>query len=156
MRALPHGPSILALVTATVLAFGTVPARAAGATPKEIVVEFFELAFVKRKPIEAAMKYISPTQYTQHNPNGEDGREAFIKGFAAFVEKSNYRCHIKRAIAEGPLVAVHNHCQENPADPADRGSAVVDIFRVEGGKIVQHWDVEQAVPATSKNRNTMF
>ena len=156
MPVLLHSPSVLALVTASALVLGAAPAHAAGDTPKEIVVAFFDLAFVKRKPTEAAMKYISPTQYTQHNPNGEDGREAFIKGFAAFVEKSNYRCSIKRVIAEGPLVAVHNHCQENPADPADRGSAVVDIFRVEAGKIVQHWDVDQAVPATSKNRNSMF
>ncbi len=41
-------------------------------------------------------------------------------------------------------------------DANDRGSAVVDIFRVDKGLIVEHWDVEQAVPAQPKNRNTMF
>jgi predicted SnoaL-like aldol condensation-catalyzing enzyme len=51
---------------------------------------------------------------------------------------------------------VHNHCKENPADASDRGSAVMDIFRVNKGLIVEHWDVEQAVPAEPKNRNTMF
>ena len=111
---------------------------------------------MQRKPVEAAKKYISADQYIQHNPSGSDGRAAFIGGFAAYVEKTNFRCDIKRVIAEGNLVVVHNHCKENPADANDRGSAVMDIFRVEKGLIVEHWDVEQAVPAQAKNRNTMF
>lgn len=129
---------------------------AAEQTPKQIVTAFFDLAFVQRKPVEAAKKYISADQYIQHNPSGSDGRAAFIGGFAAYVEKTNFRCDIKRVIAEGNLVVVHNHCKENPADANDRGSAVMDIFRVEKGLIVEHWDVEQAVPAQAKNRNTMF
>ena len=128
---------------------------AAGQTPKQIVTAFFDLAFVQRKPVEAARKYISADQYIQHNPGGVDGRSAFIEGFAAYVEKTNFRCDIKRVIAEGNLV-VHNHCKENPTDPSDRSSAVIDIFRVEKGLIVEHWDVEQAVPAQPKNSNTMF
>lgn len=128
----------------------------AGQTPKHIVTEFFDLAFVQRKPVEAARKYISADQYIQHNPGGADGRAAFIEGFAAYVEKTHFRCEIKRVIAEGNLVVVHNHCKENPADANDRGSAVMDIFRVEKGLIVEHWDVEQAVPERAKNRNTMF
>lgn len=129
---------------------------AAGQTPKQIVTAFFDLAFVQRKPVEAALKYISADQYIQHNPAGADGRAAFIGGFAAYVETTNFRCDIKRVIAEGNLVVVHNHCKENPAEASDRGSAVVDIFRVEKGRIVEHWDVEQSVPAQSKNSNTMF
>ena len=129
---------------------------AAEQSPKQIVTAFFDLAFVQRKPVEAANKYISADHYIQHNPGGSDGRAAFIGGFAAYVEKTNFRCDIKRVIAEGNLVVVHNHCKETPADASDRGSAVVDIFRVEKGLIVEHWDVEQAVPAQAKNRNTMF
>jgi predicted SnoaL-like aldol condensation-catalyzing enzyme len=52
--------------------------------------------------------------------------------------------------------AIHNHCVDNPADPKDRGTAYVDIFRVQGGKIVAHWDVGQPVPEKSANNNTMF
>ena len=128
----------------------------AAATPKQVVTEFFELAFVQRKPTEAALKFISADKYIQHNPNGSDGRAAFISGFAAYVEKSKFRCEIKRVMAEGDLVMVHNHCKEDPSSKSDLGSAVVDIFRVENGKIVEHWDVEQRVPAKAKNNNTMF
>jgi predicted SnoaL-like aldol condensation-catalyzing enzyme len=133
-----------------------VTATANAATPKEIVTAFVDLAFVQGKAVEAAQRYIAADKYIQHNPQSPDGREAFIKGFAAFVEKSGLRCQIKRVIADGDLVAVHSHCKEKPASSKDRGSAVVDIFRVEGERIVEHWDVEQAVPAKSGNKNTMF
>ncbi len=60
---------------------------------------------------------------------------------------------VKRVIAEGDLVVLHYHL---PMTPDDLGRAVVDIFRVEDGKIVEHWDVLQDVPAQSANNNTMF
>ena len=47
----------------------------------------------------------------------------------------------------------HVHSTQNAQD---RGEAVVDIFRVEQGKIVEHWDVIQSIPAESANRNSMF
>ena len=40
--------------------------------------------------------------------------------------------------------------------PGPNGGAIVDIFRVKNNKIVEHWDVIQAIPDTSKNTNTMF
>ena len=64
-----------------------------------------------------------------------------------------YRTEVKRMVAEGDLVAVHHHVR--PA-PGDRGRAVVDIFRLEDGRIVEHWDVVQEVPETAANDNTMF
>jgi predicted SnoaL-like aldol condensation-catalyzing enzyme len=125
-------------------------------TPKQIVIEFFDLAFVQRHPTEAAIKYISPDKYIQHNPDGKDGRDAFIKGFAAYVEMSKYQAIIKRVVAEGDMVVVHSHGFNDPGDSNDRGEASVDIFRVENGKIVEHWDVIQPVPKNSNNSNTMF
>lgn len=125
-------------------------------TPKKIVTDFFKMAFVDRKPIKAAEKYISKDMYIQHNPQGKDGREAFIDGFAAYMLSTNYAGEIKMVIAENDLVFVHSHCKTNPLDPKDLGESVMDVFRVKDGKIVEHWDTVQAVPEKSENSNTMF
>lgn len=120
---------------------------------KKIVTDFYELAFNKHKPTEASKKYIGH-HYIQHNPFVPNGAEAFYGYFEDHFKK-NPESHviIKRAIADGDLVVLHIHSKENKKD---LGRAVVDIFRVENGKIVEHFDVTQEVPATTANGNTMF
>jgi predicted SnoaL-like aldol condensation-catalyzing enzyme len=59
----------------------------------------------------------------------------------------------KRVIAEGDLVAVHSNYV---ATPGTRGQAVVDLSRVRGGRVVEHWDAVQDVPEGAANGNTMF
>lgn len=63
------------------------------------------------------------------------------------------RMEVKRIIAEGDLVVLHSHLIMKPGD---RGSAVVEMFHLENGRIVEHWDVAQEIPETSANDNTMF
>jgi hypothetical protein len=60
---------------------------------------------------------------------------------------------IKRVIAEDDLVVTHDLVKLT-AD--DRGLAGIDIFRLQNGKIVEHWDARQPVPEKSANKNTMF
>jgi len=61
---------------------------------------------------------------------------------------------VKRVIySEDGLVTVHYHFKRAPDD---RGSAVVDIFRIEDGYLVEHWDVIQPIPERALNDNTMF
>jgi predicted SnoaL-like aldol condensation-catalyzing enzyme len=84
-------------------------------------------------------------------PSGSAGlREQFTAFFQQFPQLIVER---KRVVAEGDIVAIHAHYRLNPDD---RGQSVVDIFRVRDGKVVEHWDVVQDVPATSANDNTMF
>lgn len=104
----------------------------------QIVQNFYETAFNRHKPSEAAEKYLAKT-FRLHNPCAKDGPEAFVAFVNDFV-KAYPRVHvdIKKIIAEGDFVAVHGRMK---LTPTDRGSAVMDIFRVERGRIVERWDI---------------
>ena len=120
---------------------------------KSTVLAFFDLAFVQRDALAAADRYLGET-YTQHNPTVPDGPDVFkqfIPQWLASVPELSF--DIRRVIAEGDLVALHYHLKTSPDD---LGTAVVDIFRVEDGRVVEHWDVLQPVPAEAANSNTMF
>lgn len=120
---------------------------------KKVVVDFFELAINQKKPLEATKKYIGD-KYIQHNPHAANGAAAFVSYFEAkFKKKPNYKIIIKRVIAEGDFVVVHSNGKDNDKDS---GLAIVDIMRLEKGKIVEHFDVVQMVPTFSPNGNTMF
>lgn len=120
---------------------------------KKIVRDFYEMAFNQHKPAEAAKIYIGH-HYIQHHPGVPDGAAAFYGYFENFFrEYPKYHVEIKRVIAEGNLVVLHLHGRK---DDQDRGRAIVDIFRLENGKIVEHWDVIQDVPEKTAGSNTMF
>ncbi len=120
---------------------------------KAVVHEFYNLAFNLKKPEEAVAKYVGP-YYRQHNPSAGDGLEPFIAFVRGFVKAfPSLHFDFKRQVAEGDLVVMHSHLVRIPGDS---GVAVMDIFRLENGKIVEHWDVLQEVPESSVNNNTMF
>lgn len=125
-------------------------------TNKRLVTEFFTKAFVDGDLAGAAKQYVSADTYIQHSPNGPDGRAFLIDTLHPILRKINYRAEIKRVIAEKDLVVVHSHGFYDNEPPLPNGEAAVDIFRVTDGKIVEHWDVLQAVPEESANTNTMF
>ncbi len=120
---------------------------------KATVQAFYDLAFNGKKPADAVSRYMGKV-YRQHNPGAADGPEPFIAFVTEFVKSyPELRVHFKRFIAEEDLVMAHSHMVRTPGD---RGMAVVDIFRLEAGKIVEHWDVLQEVPEKAANANTMF
>ena len=139
-----------------VLAALMLAAYAAGAqTPeanKKNVVEFYNKA-LNDKDFDAASKYLGP-RYTQHNPVAADGPEG-LKGFIGFLRDKfpKSRSEIKRVFAEGDYVILHVHAVR---EPGTRGRAIIDIFKLENGKIVEHWDVAQDVPEKAANSNGMF
>jgi predicted SnoaL-like aldol condensation-catalyzing enzyme len=120
---------------------------------KSVVRDFYNLAFNLRKPEEAVAEYVG-SYYRQHNPTAGDGTDPFIAFVHGFVKAfPSLRFDFKRLVAEGDLVVVHSHLVRKPGD---RGMAVMDTFRLENGKIVEHWDVLQEVPESPANNNTMF
>src|SRR6266404_8172516 len=88
--------------------------------------------------------------YIQHNtlfPNGLDAIVGYIK------QAGRIPCEVKRIAIDGDLAFVHVRY----LDWAGQETAGVDIFRFNSdGKVVEHWDVLQPVPASSNNANTMF
>jgi predicted SnoaL-like aldol condensation-catalyzing enzyme len=135
----------------TALAAGAADAQQQDAN-KKIVVEFYDKA-INQKDFDAASKYLG-ARYTQHNPNAADGPEG-LKAFLQFLKEKfpSSRSEIKRVFADGDYVILHVHAVR---EPGTRGSAIVDIFKLENGKVVEHWDVVQPIPEKAANTNGMF
>ncbi len=119
---------------------------------KQTVLAFYRYAIVE-KDFAAARSLIGPG-YIQHNPqiaDGVDGLEAFL----TYLRDSfpGLTMQVKRLVAEGDLVVGHVH---GVRVPGTSGAAIIDIFRFEDGKIVEHWDVLQPVPDEAANSHTMF
>ena len=129
----------------------------AGNTPQEElnkknVAEFYNLV-INEKNFDAASKYLG-SHYTQHNPTAADGAEG-LKAFIQFLRDNYPNAHseIKRVFADGDYVILHVH---SIREPDTRGRAIFDLFKLEDGKIVEHWDAVQDIPEKSANNNGMF
>jgi len=146
----------ITLALAAALALTALPAGAHAQTQQEankkIVVDFYDKA-INQKDFEAASKHLS-SRYTQHNPNAADGPEG-LKAFLQFLKEKfpASRSEIKRVFADGDFVILHVHAVR---EPGARGNAIVDIFKLENGKVVEHWDVVQPIPEKAVNTNGMF
>jgi len=146
-----------AIAAALLLALACAGGAAAAADAQQeanrkIVLDFYEKG-LNQKDADAAIAYMG-NRYVQHNPNAADGPEGFRKFIAFLREKfPNSRSEIKRSFVDGDYVILHVHAVR---EPGTRGSAIVDIFKLENGKIVEHWDVVQPIPENPANSNTMF
>ncbi len=149
-------PYLKRAAAAAMLALALSPAAYASAEQeaanKAAVLAFYEKG-LNQKDADAALKYVGD-RYVQHNPNAADGPEGFRK-FIAFLRDKfpQSRSEIKRVFTDGDYVILHVHAVRQPGD---RGSAIIDIFRLEQGKIVEHWDAVQPIPEQSANPNGMF
>ncbi|AYN96237.1 hypothetical protein EAW52_20850 [Pseudomonas sp. LTJR-52] len=119
---------------------------------RTLVLTFYDQFFNRHETAEAAT--VIADNYRQHNPEVPDGKAPFVDYFTGFFKDNpNSKAKIVRSATEGDLVYLHVHSTNGTND---RGQAVVDIFKVQKGKIVEHWDVIQDVPEQAANENTMF
>ncbi|MGF6431761.1 putative SnoaL-like aldol condensation-catalyzing enzyme [Bradyrhizobium elkanii] len=144
-------------VAALLLALTSTSAMAAAGEAQQeanrkAVLAFYEKG-LNQKDADAALAYVG-NRYVQHNPGAADGPEGFRKFIGFLREKfPNSHSEIKRSFVDGDYVILHVHAVR---EPGTRGNAIIDIFKLEDGKIVEHWDVVQPVPENPANSNTMF
>jgi predicted SnoaL-like aldol condensation-catalyzing enzyme len=121
-------------------------------TNKKNVQEFYDF-LINKKDFDAARKYMG-NRYKQHNPLVADGPEG-LKAFCEFLKANFPEAHseIKQVFADGDYVILHVHSTRTQGT---RGRAIIEIFKLENGKIDEHWDTIQEIPETSANPNGMF
>lgn len=119
---------------------------------KKAALAFYE-AGLNQKYYATASRYFG-RRYVQHNPTAAGGKE----GFGKLIEylRANYpdsHSAIRRVFADGDVVILH---VLEKLHPDDRGNTIIDIFRLEDGKIVEHWDVKEFIPVRPANQNSIL
>jgi len=116
---------------------------------KQIVLEVLKRAFIERDP--TVVEQCFAANYKQHNPIIPDGPSA-IANMIPTLTGLTYEPGM--AVADGDLVMVHGRYTGWGPKPM----VAVDIFRVENGKVAEHWDVmqEEVPAANTASGNAMF
>jgi predicted SnoaL-like aldol condensation-catalyzing enzyme len=143
-------------------AFGALVACAAGCATNtaltqelaksntQTVLAFEETIYNKHQVQEGFEHYVGPV-YRQHDPQVADGRDAAIRALTQLVARfPSSRLTVRRTIAQGNLVAVQLSWLPEPNRAIER----VDIYRVEDGRIVEHWEVSQSGQAAPANASS--
>jgi predicted SnoaL-like aldol condensation-catalyzing enzyme len=114
------------------------------AANKRFVYDFWREVF-EAGHLELADKYMAES-YIQHNPNVPTGRAAFVEFFSRFAKPKAIEPRVKAplvAIAGDGDLVVLSFVREatDPKDAAKKYTTTwFDMFRIEGGKIAEHWD----------------
>jgi len=120
---------------------------------KKLVSDFLQ-SFFGDKDSTAIDKYIGDN-IIQHSPLLHDTKEGFKEDLRPYYSRPNLpktKVDIRQIAAEGDKVWT----MVRDVAPNGKVFARVDIFKIENGKITEHWSVEQAEPKESDNKNTMF
>lgn len=92
--------------------------------------------------------------YKQHNPQAANGREGLLSHVADLqAQYPNRKIEFIHLFVDGDYVITHIHFS---LIPGVREVVGMDIFRFEGDRIAEHWDVIQEIPEQSANDNGMI
>lgn len=117
---------------------------------KALVLEAMTSLFQRRDA--SAVPRLYAEDYIQHNPDIPQGRDALQSLVAGLSNEVFYEPGMM--IAEGNLVAVHGRIR----GWSDAPQVVVDLFRIEDGRLAEHWDVlqDEVLPGGASGGISMF
>lgn len=141
-----------ALVLGAALIATPAMAKPAHRDNRAIIKDFARLFYTERKVKQAFETYVAP-DYVQHNPGIADGRDAAVAALAAMFADPATHFAIEQVLIDGDMAVIHVHAVPTPGS---RGASVFDMYRMKGGKIVEHWDTIQLVPKKAANSHPMF
>ena len=119
---------------------------------KDAAISFLQMV-ASGKVREAYQKYVGPN-FRHHNPFFRGDAQSLMTAMEENAAKNPEKVlEVQRALEDGDLVAIHSHVRQKPAD---RGAAVVHIFKFQGDRVIELWDMGQPVPENSPNENGMF
>ncbi len=121
---------------------------------KTLAVSLIEDVLMGKNPSKIA-EYISATEYNQHNPQIKDGLTGIIEAVQYLTSQNNMFKYTKihKVFGEGNFVLTVSEGEWN----GGKRYAFYDLFRLKGGKIVEHWDVIQPIPTEGlANQNGML
>ena len=118
---------------------------------REIVTEFARLFYTERD-VPAAFGRFVAADYIQHNPTIADGRDAAVAALTDKFATPGARFDVQRILVDGDHALIHIKASV-PGNPV---AAVADIYRLEGGLVVEHWDVLQRMPEEVANEHPLF
>jgi predicted SnoaL-like aldol condensation-catalyzing enzyme len=124
---------------------------AVAADRRSFFARFAELMYSRGEVRTAFDRYVAD-DYVQHNPGLPDGRDAARDALAEKFADPAFSVEVVRMLVDGDLCALHIRAVRDGRPSA----AVVDVYRVDGDRIVEHWDVIQPWPSSAANDHPMF
>ena len=129
--------------------------KSKSARSEAIAVRFYNKIFNERADVERTAKRFMKADYIQHNAFVGTGRENFITGIGNLLASNpDLKFEIKHVVTDGDLVVLFVHV--HVPGSGEPGEAIMEMLRIEDGKIAEHWDVQQPIPASIPHDNGMF
>lgn len=142
------GAALLAALLAALPAAGAAHATDPDDTNRAAMRAFVDTAY-GQKQVRKAYEAYAAADLVQHNPNIADGREAAIAEIEGLLKNPAAHFEVKHILVDGDMAAVHFRGSLGPG----MGAAVVEVFRLKAGKIVEHWDAFQVMDPKVNARN---